>query len=147
MLKRKCFCKGDSNKYRTKKLKFKSKDSKQKQLSRKLGNTEECAKSENINSKVTITRHESDYDQSTNVKLEGYCHWIVEVVDSVEDYTHEEILNAELKLIELDDYLQPEKLKLGTLDIKSAKLLRKIVDMLKHILQDRFRKVISSKKQ
>ena len=100
-------------KFRTKKLRAKSQDrittentnGKHKQSSRKSGNKEELVKSEDINSKVTIIWFESDYDESTNVKLGEYCHWLDEVADSVEKYTHEEILDAELKLIELEDYL------------------------------------------
>ena len=72
---------------------------------------------------------------------------MIEVSDSVENYTHEEILDAELKLIELENYLQPEKLKLETLDINLAKLLKQSEYMLKLILQDKFREVINRTEQ
>ena len=158
-------------KFRTKKLRAKSQDrittentnSKHKQSSRKSGNKEELVKSEDINyksgnkeelfksedinSKMTSIRSESGYDESTQVKLVEYCNWLNEVVQSVENYTHEEILKAELKLKDYDDCLLPDKLKLEAADIKSARLLREMEDMLKDILQDRFMKIASSVEQ
>ena len=66
------------------------------------GNKEEIFKSDDSNSKMTSIRSESGYDESTKVKfrvlLVEYCHWLNEVIQSVESYTHEEILEAELKL-------------------------------------------------
>ena len=96
---------------------------------------------------MTSIRSESGYDESTNVKLGEYCHWLDEVADSVENYTQEEILKAELKFIDYDDYLLPEKLKLETIDIKLAKLLRETEDMFKCSLKDRFRKITSGEEQ
>ena len=59
---------------------------------------------------------------------------MIEVSESVEDYTHEDILDAKLKLKELENNLQPEKLKLEELDSNLANLLKQIEYMLKHIL-------------
>ena len=53
--------------------------------------------------------------------LEKYCQWMIEVSESVEDYTHEGILDTKLKLKELENNLQPKKLKLEELDSKYVK--------------------------
>ena len=89
-------------------------------------------------------RSESGYDESTEVKLVEYCHWLNEVVQSVENYTHEEILEAELKLKDYDDCLLPDKLKFEAADIKSARLIREMEDMLKDILLDRLMRIPST---
>ena len=72
------------------------------------------------------------------------CHWLNEVIQSVESYTHEEILEAELKLKDYDNCLLPEKLKLEASDIKSARKITEMENMLKDILLDRFMRIPST---
>ena len=46
------------------------------------------------------------------VKLVDYCHWMNGVIQSIESYTHDDTLEAEIKLKDYENCLLPEKLAL-----------------------------------